>query len=70
MKYLAAGVYILFTALLILVVQGEGKTAEPPVFNLLYPSDKTVFIGAGLSHVIVELNRPANLSVRLNGKLQ
>ena len=70
MRCLAAGVYVLFTALLILLGQGESRAVEQPVFNLLYPYDKSVFIGGGIAHAIVELNSPAKLSVRLNGKLQ
>ncbi len=62
---LALFVYLLCVSLAPRDVEASGEA----VFQILHPSDRPLYLGAGIIHVVVELNEPVNLSVRLNGKL-
>lgn len=67
MRYLRTKLYLFSALLWLFLIQGDGKAADSPAFILLYPQDQSVFFGAGLTHVVLELNQPAAVTVRLNG---
>lgn len=48
--------------------QGDGKALAPQFFALLHPSDRSVWIGAGLADLVLEAEPSVKISVRLNGK--
>ena len=68
MAYLVAVFRLLIVLLWLCALQGDGKAANSPAVTLLYPPDRSVYIGAGLTHVVLEVNQPAKITVRLNGK--
>ena len=68
MKGLCTRTLKLFSAFLWIALFRCDVAAASSSFALLSPPNQAIFGGAGLIHLIVELNQPTNLSVRLNGK--
>ncbi|MFQ5849881.1 MAG: cytochrome c3 family protein [Candidatus Binatia bacterium] len=68
MASLWTGLNFLSAFLSLFLAQGNAQVSSSPAFTLLYPPDRALFGGAGLTHLIIELNQAANLSVTLNGK--
>ena len=67
MASLYACLNLLFAFLCLFLTQGSLNASTSPAFTLLYPPDRAVFVGAGLAHLVIELNRPVKISARLNG---
>lgn len=59
---------LLCALLCFLPAHGNASAASSPAFTLLYPPDRAIVGGAGLSHLVIELNQPVKISARLNGK--
>ena len=68
MAYLAPALRLFSVLLWLFALRGDGQTANSPALTLLYPADQSVYIGAGLTHLVFELNRPVKITIRLNGK--
>ncbi len=67
MRYLRTKLYLFSALLWLFLIQGDGKASALP-FTLVYPPDQSVVGGAGLIHLVIEVNQPLKLSARLNGK--
>jgi predicted CXXCH cytochrome family protein len=58
----------LFALLWCALLPGNATGASVPPLALLYPADRSVFVGAGFSHLVLEIAPAVKVSVRLNGR--
>jgi predicted CXXCH cytochrome family protein len=65
-----AALAFLLGFLTVLPSDGECSAVDERPYNVLYPLDRSLYGGAGIAHIVIELNeKGASLTVRVNGKL-